>query len=169
MHLVRDPLPEARRRAPLRVIGFGNAYRSDDSVGLAVARALRGRLPRAVEVLEREGEPTSLVDAWDGAEAVWLVDAVSSSAVPGTIHRFDATTEEVPRAFARSSTHHLGLPEAIELARAVDRLPERLVVYGIDGANFETGSRLSPEVERCIPGAVDAIRQEVLGCIGADA
>jgi hydrogenase maturation protease len=137
-------------------------------VGLAVARALRGRLPDAVELLEREGEPTSLVDAWDGAEAVWLVDAVSSSAVPGTIHRFDATVEEVPRDFARSSTHHLGLPEAIELARALERLPERLVVYGIEGATFETGSRLSAEVERCIPDAVDAIRHEVLASAGVD-
>jgi hydrogenase maturation protease len=164
LHLVRDALPDARGRAPLKVIGLGNAYRSDDAVGLAVARALHGTLPNDVEVLEREGEPTSLIDAWEGATAVWLVDAVSSGAAPGTIHRVDAACEAVPVAFARSSTHHFGLPEAIELARALDRLPGRLLVYGIEGASFDTGSRLTPEVERCVPLVVDAIREEVLAC-----
>jgi hydrogenase maturation protease len=167
LHLVRDALPDARGRAPLRVIGLGNAYRSDDAVGLAIARALDGTLPDAVEVLAREGEPTSLINAWEGATAVWLVDAVSSGAVPGTIHRVDATREAVPAAFARSSTHHFGLPEAVELARALDRLPRRLVVYGIEGASFETGDRLTPEVERCVTHVVDAIREEVLTCTSA--
>jgi hydrogenase maturation protease len=159
---VRDPLPDARGRATLRVIGVGNAYRCDDSVGLAVARALQGTLPNGVEVLEREGEPTSLMDAWEGARSVWLVDAVSSGAVAGTIHCVDAGLGPLPAGFARSSTHHFGLPEAIELARTLRRLPERLVVYGIEGANFETGEALSPEVEAAVAPVAEAIRREVL-------
>ena len=57
--------------------------RSDDAVGLEVARRLRATLLDGVEVLEREGEPTSLLAAWEGADAVWLVDAVLSGAAPG--------------------------------------------------------------------------------------
>jgi hydrogenase maturation protease len=146
------------------VIGVGNAYRSDDAVGLAVARALQGRLPNGVDVLEREGEPTSLMDAWKSGESVWLVDAVSSGAVPGTIHRVDASVEPLPAGFARSSTHHFGLPEAVELARALGRLPERLVVFGIEGASFDTGEALSPEVEAAGERVAEAIRKEVLAC-----
>jgi hydrogenase maturation protease len=69
------------------VLGVGNPWRRDDGAGLAVARLLAGT--PGVEVLEREGEPASLIDAWDGADALWLVDAVSSGAVPGTLHRID--------------------------------------------------------------------------------
>jgi len=46
------------------VIGVGNPWRGDDAAGLAVARLLRGTVSPEVEVLEREGEPTGLVDAW---------------------------------------------------------------------------------------------------------
>jgi hydrogenase maturation protease len=146
------------------VIGVGNVYRRDDAAGLAVARALQGTLPNGVDILEREGEPTSLIDAWESAKSVWLVDAVSSGAEPGTIHRVDAGVEPLPAGFARSSTHHFGLPEAIELARALDRVPERLVVYGIEGASFDTGDALSPEVEAAVERVAGAIRKEVLAC-----
>ena len=143
------------------MIGVGNAIRSDDAVGLAVARALADTVPEGVEVLEREGEPTSLLAAWEGADAVWLVDAVSSGAAPGTVHRVDATNEPLPAGFARTSTHHFGLPEAIELARTLDRLPARLVVYGVEGARFDTGDELTSEVAAAVPRVADAIRAEL--------
>jgi hydrogenase maturation protease len=164
VHLVRDPLPDARRRTPLRVIGVGNAFRTDDAVGLAVTRTLAGTLPDDVDVLEREGEPTSLIDAWEDADAVWLVDAVSSDSVPGTISRIDGAAQTVPPGFARSSTHHFGLPEAVELARAIGRLPARLIIYGIEGANFAAGETLSPDVRAAVDPVADAIRAEVLAC-----
>jgi hydrogenase maturation protease len=147
------------------VVGIGNAWRCDDGAGLAVARLLRGTLPDEVEVLEREGEPTALIDSWEGAESVWLVDAVSSGAPPGTLHRLDASEEELPAALFRASTHHFGLPEAIELARAVGRLPGRLVIYGIEGASFATGDTLSPQVEAAAARAAEALREEVAACI----
>jgi len=136
--------------------------RSDDAAGLAVARLIQGI--DGAEVLEREGEPTSLIDAWEGARAVWLVDAVSSGAEPGTVHRHDASERELPAALFRTSTHHFGLAEAVELARALGRLPERTVVYGIEGASFRTGETLSPEVETAVVQVADAVREEVAEC-----
>ena len=123
-------------------------------------------LPDGVAVLEREGEPTSLLDAWDGADAVWLVDAVSSDAAPGTIHRIDVGSEALPAAFARTSTHHFGLPEAVELARAVGRLPQYLVVYGIEGKTFEVGESLTPPVAAAAATVAAAIRDEVVVSAG---
>jgi hydrogenase maturation protease len=146
------------------VVGIGNAWRSDDAVGLAVARLLTGTLPEGVDVLEREGEPTALIDSWEGAEEVWLVDAVSSGAPPGTLHRLDASEQELPAALFRASTHHFGLAEAVELARAVGRLPRKTIVYGIEGASFDTGETLSPEVEEAAARAAEAVREEVNEC-----
>jgi hydrogenase maturation protease len=159
---VRDALPDAGGRA--KVIGIGNAWRNDDGAGLAVARLLEGTLPPEVDVLEREGEPTGLIDSWEGEEAVWLVDAVSSGAAPGTVHRHDASTEELPARLFDTSTHHFGLGEAVELARALGRLPQTAIVYGIEGASFETGETLSPEVEAAAARVADAVREEVAEC-----
>ena len=75
------------------------------------------------------------------------MDAVSTGAEPGTLHRFDATAEPLPAELFRSSTHALGVADAVELARELDRLPARLAVYGIEGENFETGEGLTPAVE----------------------
>jgi hydrogenase maturation protease len=148
----------------LKVIGIGNAWRNDDVAGLVVARLLDGTLPPGVEVLEREGEPTGLIDAWEGTDAVWLVDAVSSGAEPGTVHRYEASEHELPAALFDTSTHHMGLAEAVELARALGRLPETTIVYGIEGASFATGETLSPAVESAAARVAEAVREEVAGC-----
>ena len=146
------------------VIGIGNAWRGDDAAGLEVARRLRGTLPAGAEVLEREGEPAGLIDAWADAEAVWVVDAVRSGAEPGTLHRLDVADAELPAELFGASTHHLGLAEAVELARALGRLPRRLVVFGVEGASFAVGDELSPQVEAAAGRAADTIREEVRAC-----
>jgi hypothetical protein len=40
------------------------------------------------------------------------------------------------------------LAEVIGFARALDRMPIRLWVYGIEGSRFGIGSELSPEVAK---------------------
>jgi hydrogenase maturation protease len=137
----------------LLVVGLGNAWRGDDGAGPAVARAL-GDDPR---VLVHEGEPIGLLDAWAGAAEVMVVDAVSSGAPAGTVHRLDAAAAPLPATVARGSTHAFGLAATIELARTLDRLPPRITVYGIEGEDFRAGDELSAPVR----AAVDAVRLEL--------
>jgi len=139
------------------VIGVGNAFRGDDGAGLAVVEGLRGRLPAEVEVVACEEEPTRLMDAWAGAEAVFIVDAVASGADAGAVHRFDASTDRIPARVFRSSTHAFGVPEAIELSRALGTLPARVHVYGIEGAVFDAREGLSAPVR----AAVDTVVEEL--------
>jgi hydrogenase maturation protease len=79
---------------------------------------------------------------------VVVVDAAQSGAPPGTVRRFDARAAPVPARLLRSSTHAFGVPDAIELARTLGRLPAALDVYAIEGAAFAAGDRLTPSVER---------------------
>jgi hydrogenase maturation protease len=160
VHLLRDAFPHTRGPAKLKVVGIGNAWRSDDAVGLVVARRLREVLPESVEVLEREGEPTGLIETWTDAEALWLVDAVSSGARPGTVHRVDASHADLPVQFGGGSTHHFSLGEAVAMARALGRLPGHVVVFGVEGERFEIGDELSPEVAVAVPVVVAAVLGE---------
>ena len=145
----------------------GNPWRCDDAAGLKVASLLRGTLPAGVELLEREGEPTALIDAWEGANVLWLVDAVSSGAEPGTLHRLDASEHELPQDLFRRSTHHVGVAESVELARVLGRLPGRTIVFGIEGGSFEIGDELTPAVAAAIDHTADAVRAEVTACTNA--
>src|SRR5512143_4000926 len=101
------------------LIGVGNPCRGDDGAGLAVARWLRPRVPRGVTVLEHDGEPASLIAAWEGANAVILADAVSSGSAPGTIRAIDAAETPLDLDSFRHSTHSFGVAEAVELSRAL--------------------------------------------------
>jgi hydrogenase maturation protease len=149
------------------VIGVGNAYRGDDGVGLAVAEQVRSTAADDVVVLECEQEPTRLVDAWQGADVAVVVDACAGGADPGTVHRFDVGEGPLPARVFRSSTHSFGVGDAVELARALGRLPERLVVYGVEGAEFGAGASLSAPVASAVDGVAAAIVGELLG--GSDA
>jgi len=115
-------------------------------------------------VIEQSGEPSSLLERFEGAERLWLLDAVSSGAPAGTLHRFDATAAELPSALFRTSTHHLGLAEAVELGRALGRLPAQLVVVGIEGERFDPGEGLSPAVEAAVARAAALVGEEVRSC-----
>ncbi len=148
------------------MIGVGNRWRGDDAAGLEVAELLRGTLPGGVEVVEREGEPIDLIDAWQGADAVWVADAVSSGSPAGTLYRLDAHEHELPVELFRGSTHHLGLADAVELARTLDRLPPRAVVYGVEAASFAPGLGLTPAVRDGVAEVAHRIRAEVAGCLG---
>ena len=86
------------------------------------------------------------MQAWEGAAHVILVDAARSGAPVGTIHRFDAHSEEIPSGFFHYSSHQFAVAEAIEMARVLGKLPEKVSVYGLEGSDFSFGEEMSPEV-----------------------
>jgi hydrogenase maturation protease len=149
--------------APVLIIGIGNVYRSDDGAGIATARQLKNQLPLGVRVLEETGEGTALVEAWKDSTSVILIDAVRSGATAGTIYRLDALTEKIPAELFHCSSHAFSVAEAIELARVLNQLPRTLLVYGIEGRNFEAGEVLSRPVEQAVLAVVSQVLLEVRG------
>lgn len=89
----------AQNKHGILIIGIGNAYRGDDAVGLHVAQCLKKQAHDHVHVIEESGEGASLMECWKDANSVILIDAVSSGAKPGTIHRLDAHTQPIPTNF----------------------------------------------------------------------
>lgn len=146
---------------PSRVIGVGNIFRGDDAVGILVAQRFAKLDLPGVEVLERSGEGTALMEAMNAYDTVYLVDAMKSGVSPGEILRLEAHNTSLPAQFSASSTHAFGVAEAIEMARLMGKLPLKLIVYGIEGLQYETGQALSPEVEQSIPILINRLREEL--------
>ncbi|MFN3532902.1 MAG: hydrogenase maturation protease [Candidatus Brocadia sp.] len=153
----------AQNKHGILIIGIGNAYRGDDAVGLHVAQYLKKQARDHVHVIEESGDGTALMYCWKNADTVILIDAVYSGARPGTIHRFDAHTQPIPTNFFHYSTHAFGVAEAIELARALNLLPSRLTVYGIEGKCFEAGIGLSREVEKAAEEVLILVQHDIRG------
>ena len=141
--------------------GVGNEYRSDDGLGIFAAREIRRRNIPGVEVLEFNGEGAAIMEAWEKHNRVIIVDAISSGSAIGDVHRLDAVNEEIPADFFHYSSHTFGLVEAIAMARLLHRLPETLLLYGIEGKQFDVGIGLTDAVLRSMPALLSNIENEL--------
>ncbi|HET7265857.1 MAG TPA: hydrogenase maturation protease [bacterium] len=168
----RLPVPESAGGPPadlrVRVVGVGNRFRGDDGAGLAAAQRLGEAANVPVTLLDAIGDGTALLEVWREVDTVIVLDAMRSGAAPGTVRRLGGaggTPAAVAAALGAGrrtgSTHGLGVAEAIALGEALGRLPRRLVVIAIEGARFDTGGILSPEVERALDRAVGLGLEEV--------
>ncbi|MEO0330066.1 MAG: hydrogenase maturation protease [Bacteroidota bacterium] len=143
-------------------IGIGNRYRGDDALGCLVVDKLRKRSWKGVDVIEHDGEPASLIELWQGYSSVIIVDAVVSGAKSGTIHRIDLHKQYLPTNFGAYSSHGIGVTEAIELARVIQKLPPRIVFLGIEGASFSMNTQ-SNRYDRLI---IEKITNQIMEEIG---
>jgi hydrogenase maturation protease len=141
------------------LIGLGNEWRRDDGVGIAAARMVAPRVDGTVRVVELDGDPARVIEAWDGAELAVLVDAVRSGAAAGTMFRTEvgADPASLPAGATDPSSHGLGVGEAVDLARVLGRLPDRLVVHGVEAADLGEGPGLSPAVAAALPALADRV------------
>jgi hydrogenase maturation protease len=147
----------------LIVLGIGNPNRGDDGAGPAVVRRLRGPMFDEAELIEEHGEAAALLARLEGRAAAFLIDACASGAPAGSVHRFDAAAAPLPQHAFTLSTHGLGLAEAIELARALRQLPQRCIVYAIEGACFEAGAPLTPAVADAVADVAQRLCADVAG------
>ena len=141
------------------VIGIGNRLRGDDAVGPLVADVVGARHP--VRVIEHGGESLSLMNAWSGADAVVLIDAVRSGAPAGRIHRIDLIEQSLDLAPWTCSTHAFSLPDTLELARGLGRLPRRLIFFGVEAVCFDVGASMTAEVAAAVAPAAERIAREI--------
>lgn len=144
------------------VVGVGAADRGDDGAGLLVADRVRALAPPEVTVVA-VGAPLDLLDVFDGFAAVVVVDAVRSGAQPGTVTRTVLAEEPLATRTGAAGTHGMGVAEAVELARALDRLPATLVLVGVEADGLEVGAQPSGPVA----AAVDRAASLVLQVVGA--
>ncbi len=142
------------------IIGVGNDMRGDDGVGCEIVRRLAHLGPPIWDVCEAKDDALALMEAWQGREVAIIVDATQASGTPGKISRLDPTKGPLNAIMNDVSSHGLGLGHSLELARSLAKLPASCIVFVIEGVRFETGTNLSPDVEKVIPQAMEQIRRE---------
>lgn len=139
----------------MKIIGCGNRDRGDDQAGLLVSERLR---ELGLDAETYAGDPLSLFQRWSAYDNVIVVDAILTGAPAGTVRVWDRELPHVSGGLVVSS-HGFDIGKGIELAQALNRLPARLRVYGIEGRQFDQGAGISPEVER----AVESVVRQILG------
>ncbi len=138
------------------VIGVGNTILSDDGVGVHAARLLQAdsRVPAGVAILDGGTLGLELLPYACEASRLLLLDAVNSQATPGTLARM--TGEDLLAAKTGRSVHQLGVADLIAGLALTSARPQEIVVLGVQPANTDWGTTLSPAVEAALGPLVEA-------------
>ncbi|MFJ7912359.1 hydrogenase maturation protease [Kitasatospora sp. NPDC096204] len=149
------------------VIGVGNEYRRDDGAAVAVLAELAATGLAADRITLCDGEPTRLMDLWEGADLAVVVDAVRAD--PGEPGRIRLVAVDADHLLAdpladeetAAGTHGLGLGHGVALAAALGKLPRELLIVAVEGQDFSIGEGLSPAVAAAVPQVVAEVRRAV--------
>lgn len=147
----------------LLFLGVGNQHRGDDAVGPLLAQKFsshEGLLGLGVDVIDHGGEGASLIQLWEGMDKVVIVDAMKTGLAQGVIRRFDVLAEKLNGGVFRYSSHLFGLAEAVEMARQLGKLPKEMIIYGIEGRDFDFGSPPAPPVEKAMREVEKAVLKD---------
>jgi len=144
------------------ILGVGNPLCGDDGLGIAAVQILKEReLPSDVFVEAAHTPGWELPNWLDGWSSVVIIDAVRMGKQPGEWHRF--SPEEVRMLIEDEilSLHQPGLAAGLELAEALNILPEKLTLYGVEPANTDMDEGLSPEVTQILPNLINHIMDDI--------
>lgn len=142
------------------VVGLGNPILGDDGVGWRVAERVRDGLDDPdVAVLCLSLGGLSLMEHLAGYRRALIVDAMTTGAPPGTLHRFDATDMDELGVQHTASVHDLSLVSALAMGRELGLdLPGEIRVLGVEAEpEFEFGETLSSPVDAAVAGAAGAV------------
>ena len=131
-----------------RVIGVGSPFGADRLAWEAIDHLARLELT-GCELAKLDRPGSGLLAYFDSVEHLILLDALLLDSEPGGVSLLDPA--QLQRLSPTTSTHGFGVAQAIDLARQLDQLPQRLEVVGL-----HTGADLS------IPPALDSAALETL-------
>ena len=141
--------PSAPTSCLVRMVGLGSPH-GDDRAGWRLVDWLRSQdVPDGVDAVAA-ADVCDLVEFCQGCHTLILVDACRSGQPAGTVSRYEWPDPRI-ECHRRHSTHDLSVPEALQLAEQLGRLPPRVVVYGIEIEDCRPGTELSPVIERTLP------------------
>lgn len=146
------------------ILGLGNSLRGDDGAGPAVVAALsRMDLPPQVELLDGGTPGLETVLLLQGYERVIIIDAADMGLEPGEWRRFTPDTAEIKSSENKltGTLHAAGLAEALVLAAALDVLPERLLIFGVQPGQIDWSMDLTEPLKAALPHLIDALIEEI--------
>ncbi|HMK55899.1 MAG TPA: hydrogenase maturation protease [Dissulfurispiraceae bacterium] len=141
------------------VLGIGNPFMADDSVGIKVAESLEG----VVDIKILTTTDFNIIDAVLGYDRAVIVDGVITGSEPGTI--IEMTREQAAGKSRFSGTHNLSLAESLRIGYDLfgDEMPKDIRIIGVEVEDIESfGKGCTPKVEAAIAPAIERVKKHLL-------
>lgn len=149
----------------MRIFAVGNSFYGDDGVGSVVLdRIGEEDLFPGAEIFDAHTDALSLLDRLVPGELNVVIDAAHMGLEPGQVAGFGPQDVRLKIQSDHLSMHGFGLAETFTLAERLGKLPERVLIIGVEPERIEINCGLSAVVARAVPQVISIIQAEV----GAD-
>lgn len=155
----------------VRVIGIGSPF-GDDRIGWQVASILQQQkdiqrfIPDQLHIECSDRPGINLLHLLQGGEIVFLIDAVKMGGVIGAIYRFE--NKEIETVETSLSSHGFGVGQTLELGRLLTKLPETIILFGVEVAHIKEQFEISKDIHESIEKLVKMIEQEILDILNPE-
>lgn len=140
------------------IVGIGNFWRGDDSIGPKIITWLKENVARNDYLIVTD--LFSLLDIGEKYQQVVIIDAVNMGEPPGTVKAFNPEEVKLLLKSNTSSTHGFGLAEIIKLAESL-RLEINWRIIGIQAGDVLLGNELSLALQNQWEVIVNQVKQKI--------
>lgn len=153
----------------LRVLGIGSSF-GDDQLGWMVVKLLQQQIQlhrynsQRLQLAYCDRPGMYLLELMRDVETVFLIDAVKTNAVVGTLHCFQ--NEEIEEVSSALSSHAIGVAQAMQMGKVLNVLPQTVVLYGIEIDDIQFSFDLSTPIEHAIKELALQIGSDILVLLG---
>ncbi|MBA4601827.1 HyaD/HybD family hydrogenase maturation endopeptidase [Thermoactinomyces mirandus] len=146
----------------IKIIGIGNTLYSDEGVGVHLLPYLEEALSGYdnVEIIEGATDGMKLLEPVEEADYLIIIDAINAGKPGGEL--ITIRNREIPKYYGvKMSIHQVGFQEVLFAADLQERLPEEMVMFGIQPASLELGVELSAIVKEKLPELAENVVEQI--------
>ena len=144
------------------ILGVGNILFTDEGFGIRVVEKLNRlyEFPDNVSLVDGGVQGLNLLGVMFEANYLIVVDAIKNKGNPGSLYRLKG--DAIPQGIrAKNSLHQVDLLEALTLFRALDKVPET-VILGVEPKDIETPCvELTPTTRVKVDQVMDMVLSEL--------
>jgi len=144
------------------ILGVGCLLFKDEGFGVRVVEKLQKwyEFPENVSLVDGGVLGMNLLGVISEADQLIVVDAIRNKGNPGDLYRLDG--EAIPdRVRAKNSLHQVDFLEALTMCKALDKIPEAVIV-GVEPEDIDTlSTELTPAIQPKIDPAIDMVLVEL--------
>jgi len=149
-------------KTDVKIIGFGNKYRSDDGIGIRIVEELE-KLDffKNIEIIDGGTSGTDLIFLIKGCSKIIIIDAIDAGQNVGDVVNIKISDVEefIKRDYKSLSLHDLNLADILKLIKAL-KINADISIIGVKPKKMDFGDRLSPEIEEKIPEIISLVKKE---------
>lgn len=149
-------------KTDVKIIGFGNKYRSDDGIGIRIIEELE-KLDsfKDIEIIDGGTSGYDLIFLVKDCRKIIIIDAIDAGQNVGDVVniKINDIEEFIRRDYKSLSLHDLNLADILKLIKAL-KIDADISIIGVKPKKMDFGDRLSPEIEKKIPEIISLVRKE---------